>query len=87
MIRDTNKTFICKNCGSKYSLYIFPFYIAFIFAVIIFIMFNRKVFLWLNSFINNNLISEILKLFLGVLWIYGFVFLTSFFVKYKKIKY
>lgn len=86
MIRDKNKTFICKNCGSKYSLYVFPFNMAFIFTVIVFIMFNRKVFLWLNSFINNNFISEILKLLLCVLWMYGFVFLTSFFIKYKKIK-
>lgn len=85
MLRDKNKTFICKNCGAKYSLYIFPFNIAFIFTVIIFIMFNRKVFLWLNSFINDNFISEILNLLLGVLWMYGFVFLTSFFIKHKKI--
>lgn len=66
MLRDKNKTFICKNCGAKYSLYIFPFNIAFIFTVIIFIMFNRKVFLWLNSFINDNFISEILNLLLEI---------------------
>ena len=85
MLREKNKIFICKNCGSKYSLYVFHFNMAFIFTVIVFIMFNRKVFLWLNTFINNNIISEILKLLLGALWMYGFVFLTSFFIKHKKI--
>lgn len=85
MLRDKNKTFICKNCGSKYSLHVFPFNMAFIFTVIVFIIFNRKIFLWLNSFINNNFISDILKLLLGALWMYSFVFLTSFFIKHKKI--
>lgn len=85
MLRDKNKTFICKNCGSKCSLYVFPFKIAFIFAVIVFILFNRKVFLWLNSIISNNFIAEALKLLLGALFMCSFVFLTSFFVKHKKI--
>ena len=85
MLRDKNKTFICNNCGSKYSLYVFPFKVSLIFAAIVFIMFNREIFLWLNSFINNNFIADILKLLLGVLWMYGFVFLTSFFIKHKKI--
>lgn len=85
MLRDKNKTFIFKNCGSKYSLYVFPFKVSLIFSAIVFIIFDRKVFLWLNSFINNNFVSEILKLLLGVLWMYGFVFLTSFFINHKKI--
>jgi len=84
MLRDENKTFVCKNCGSKYSLYVFPFKIAFTLAVIVFILFNRKIFLFLNSFLNNNFISEILKLLLGALWLCSFVFLTSFFVKHNK---
>ena len=57
MLIDKNKTFICKNCGSKYSLYAFPFKVSLIFAAIVFVMFDRKVFLWLNSFINNNFIA------------------------------
>lgn len=84
MLRDENKIFICKICGSKYSLYKNPFNISFIFAAIIFIIFNRKMFLWLNTFINNDFIAKVLGLSLGVLWMYIFVFFTSFFINYKK---
>lgn len=83
-IFNKEKILECDICGSKFIQSNIGLKISFYFSTLIYLIFNNKLFLFLNNWINSDFISEILKIALGLIWICSCVYISQFFSKFKK---
>lgn len=76
---------ICTKCGSKYKQSVKMRNGSFYFAVIIYFAFSLKLFLVINNFLDIYILSLLLHMLIGAIWMIFVVYLSQFFSKYNII--
>lgn len=82
---DKEKILKCDVCGSRYIQSTIVINISFYFSALMYVIFNNKLFWFLKNWIYSDFISEILKIAIGVIWMFTFIYVSQFFSKLKKI--
>lgn len=74
---------ICTKCGSKYKQSVKMRNISFYFAVITYFVFSLKLFLVINNFLGIYILSLLLHMLIGAVWMIFVVYLSQFLSKFN----